>query len=1194
MDSEENTSQMSSRKKSSLSFSGYIGDDDLEFSILTFFGVFDSISNVPIKTLGSLNRHFRENKVRPLQRKVDKELEKLKGRITDKVDKLQKKWVDGNVVRARDKVAFVLGVGNVFFSALLMGMSPQNLHVWYSVQILYFMPLRYITYHRKGMHYFIADLCYWLLVYLWIFPSSKFLLVSTYFLSFGSLSWAIIAWKNSLVFHSMDKVTSLFIHIFPPTVLHTIIHIVPADYTYKRFPALEKLEHIDIFPAFIATSIAYFVWQILYYIFIQVRRREKISAGRPTSFTWLLKSYSKTWIGKFVLTLPEPTRPFAFMAIQYIYALITMAPCPWWYSHKKSSTIFLISLFAWSVWNGASYYVDVFGRRFQKELEDLRREVSTYDNSNISYLSKVDDIVISGDSFLNTCAGALKTELQLNKSVADSDSQRNNMDDTKDGSVFNTKRSPYSPLEKSSQILSLGSSKERISAPWTSLSNNLPNTSFDVKNMKQHQVNNEFENVNYTHSELKSVFDPKVEFERLMNTRAGGVYVPPARLKALQAQITDKESKEYQRMYWEALKKSINVKVNTINIKNIVVELFGENLIRGRGLYCRSIMKAQAVSLPFTPIYSALTAIINTKLPSIGELLLTRLIVQFRKAYKRNDKFFCLSSTMFIAHLINHQVAQELVALEILALLLERPSNDAVEVAVGFMREVGAYLADVSPRGSNAVFERFRAILHEGAIEKRVQYMIEVLFQVRRDKYKDNPIIPEGLDLVEDGDQITHMLSLNDELDVQEGLGIFKYDPQWQENEDQYKKIKDEILGDDTDESSDSESSSESTDEQVGDDKMHIKDETNQALINLRRTIYLTIMSSVNFEECAHKLMKINIQEGQEIEMCNMIIECCSQERTYSRFYGLIGERFCKLNRFWTENFEQTFLNYYDIIHRYETNRLRNIATFFGHLLSSDAISWHVMRCIHLNEDETTSSSRIFVKILFQELMGVLGIRELDTRLKDPNLQESLCDMFPRNNPKNIRFAINYFTSIGLGMITVQLREHLETIKDDINAKQSLSKSISSPISTASYTTSYLSETYSNDTSGSSKSCSRPRESPRESRRTHDSCIRSFSRQQSRSRSCSSRKHGSRVRSRSRQQCRSRSRSSRRMRGSRIRSRSILQSHSYSRNHSKMLDSRIYGHSRLRSRSRSHSRSRMLNSRIHSHSKLHSSRSRSR
>ena len=33
--------------------------------------------------------------------------------------------------------------------------------------------------------------------------------------------------------------------------------------------------------------------------------------------------------------------------------------------------------------------------------------------------------------------------------------------------------------------------------------------------------------------------------------------------------------------------------------------------------------------------------------------------------------------------------------------------------------------------------------------------MIEVLMQVRKDKYKSNPILPESLNLVEEDDQIT-------------------------------------------------------------------------------------------------------------------------------------------------------------------------------------------------------------------------------------------------------------------------------------------------------------------------------------------------------------------------------------------------------------------------------------------------------
>lgn len=52
----------------------------------------------------------------------------------------------------------------------------------------------------------------------------------------------------------------------------------------------------------------------------------------------------------------------------------------------------------------------------------------------------------------------------------------------------------------------------------------------------------------------------------------------------------------------------------------------------------------------------------------------------------------------------------------------------------------------------------------------RVQYMIEVMFAVRKDGFKDHPIIPEGLDLVEEEDQFTHMLPLEDDYNPEDVL----------------------------------------------------------------------------------------------------------------------------------------------------------------------------------------------------------------------------------------------------------------------------------------------------------------------------------------------------------------------------------------------------------------------------------------
>lgn len=555
----------------------------------------------------------------------------------------------------------------------------------------------------------------------------------------------------------------------------------------------------------------------------------------------------------------------------------------------------------------------------------------------------------------------------------------------------------------------------------------------------------------------------KEELDPLL-TRTGGAYIPPAKLRMMQEQITDKNSLAYQRMSWEALKKSINGLINKVNISNIgiiIQELLQENIVRGRGLLSRSVLQAQSASPIFTHVYAALVAIINSKFPQIGELILKRLILNFRKGYRRNDKQLCLTASKFVAHLINQNVAHEVLCLEMLTLLLERPTDDSVEVAIGFLKECGLKLTQVSPRGINAIFERLRNILHESEIDKRVQYMIEVMFAVRKDGFKDHPVILEGLDLVEEDDQFTHMLPLEDDYNPEDVLNVFKMDPNFMENEEKYKAIKKEILDEgDSDSNTDrdagsSEEEEEEEEEEEGEEdeegqKVTIHDKTEINLVSFRRTIYLAIQSSLDFEECAHKLLKMEFPESQTKELCNMILDCCAQQRTYEKFFGLLAGRFCMLKKEYMESFESIFKEQYDTIHRLETNKLRNVAKMFAHLLYTDSLPWSVLECIKLSEETTTSSSRIFVKIFFQELCEYMGLPKLNARLKDETLQPFFEGLLPRDNPRNTRFAINFFTSIGLGGLTDELREHLKnTPKVIVAQKPDVEPNKSSPSSSS-------------------------------------------------------------------------------------------------------------------------------------------------
>ncbi|KAM7538932.1 hypothetical protein Aperf_G00000051625 [Anoplocephala perfoliata] len=586
-------------------------------------------------------------------------------------------------------------------------------------------------------------------------------------------------------------------------------------------------------------------------------------------------------------------------------------------------------------------------------------------------------------------------------------------------------------------------------------------------------------------------------------SKTGGAYIPPARLRQMQAKITDKNTDAYQRIAWEALKKSIHGLINKVNVSNIsqvVRQLFMENIIRGRGLLVKSLITSQMASPTFTHIFTALIAIVNSKFPQIGELLLKRLINEFRKAFRRNQKDRCLTIGRFLAHLVNQKVAHELIVLELLTLLLEQTTNDSVEVSVALLKECGAFLSRVVPKGLAGIFDHLRRILNESQCDKRISYMIEVLFQIRRDKWRDYPTVLPELDLIEEDDQITHTLSLLDDADTEDGLNIYQFDPAYEANEAKYTEIRESFLGDDK--SSES-GSSGSDEEEESDEEADVQgpgeqeggmiiDQTETNLVHLRRTIYLMLQSSISADEGAHRLLQLKIKPGEEYEVASMVLDCCAQTRSYETRYGSLAQRLCRVMLFsgdkpkpgetrkspepsepprtYVAQFEKIFGEQYATIHRLETAKLKNVAMFFAHLLFTDSISWGVLECVKLNERDTSSSGRIFLKYLFQELCSFMGLAKLQARLRDETLQPFFAHLLPRDNPKDTRFAINFLTTIGLGGLTIDLREHLQATKAAGEKEKLTEGDVASSSSSDSGSSSSSSDSSDSDSSSESSS----------------------------------------------------------------------------------------------------------------------------
>lgn len=277
------------------------------------------------------------------------------------------------------KFFYPFALFNIFLVGLMMGKFPEWFHVYHTALYVLLMPIRFYTYYKTNNHYYLADLCYFVnflcMLFLWCFPESVHLYQTCFALTFGSLSFAVVTWRNSLVIHSIDKTTSCFIHIMPTCTMYIIQHGISESLKLARFPAasMTASRSWDLKKNIIWTSFYYLTWQSLYHYFITLRKSKKIKAGeRITSFEYLTThQFKDLWVVK----LPSPWPMVIYTIAQYFYQLSTMLLCGIWFHHRLAAAGFLSSIFLCAAHNGATYYIDIYGKRFEKEVDKLRNEV---------------------------------------------------------------------------------------------------------------------------------------------------------------------------------------------------------------------------------------------------------------------------------------------------------------------------------------------------------------------------------------------------------------------------------------------------------------------------------------------------------------------------------------------------------------------------------------------------------------------------------------------------------------------------------------------------------------------------------------------------------------------------------------------------------------------------------------------------
>lgn len=146
--------------------------------------------------------------------------EQVKENFRKKKQVLSRYMQSAPFTRLKDKLSFIFGVCLLVTTVFLLGNRSHDwYYIWHVLMVNSLVLYRFPMYYRLNWHYYMFDFCYFanaiFSFYLWYQPKSRRLYHISFMFSTGPLALAIGAFRNSLVFHSVDHLTSLTIHALP-------------------------------------------------------------------------------------------------------------------------------------------------------------------------------------------------------------------------------------------------------------------------------------------------------------------------------------------------------------------------------------------------------------------------------------------------------------------------------------------------------------------------------------------------------------------------------------------------------------------------------------------------------------------------------------------------------------------------------------------------------------------------------------------------------------------------------------------------------------------------------------------------------------------------------------------------------------------------------------------------------------------
>jgi len=256
----------------------------------------------------------------------------------------------------------------------------------------------------------------------------------------------------------------------------------------------------------------------------------------------------------------------------------------------------------------------------------------------------------------------------------------------------------------------------------------------------------------------------------------------------------------------------------------------------------------------------------------------------------------CSNLIVLLSELYNFQVISCLLIYDVIRGLLDGELSEfRVELLLKIVRDSGQQLRTDDPSALKDIIQIVHSKLPDqhNALSSRTRFMVETLTNLKNNKSKKNAAGASGADAVERMKKFLSSLSKKRHVMAHEPLRVSLTDLHSAETKGKWWLVGAAWGGDPlVDRQEDTQASTKKVDST---DNVLLKLAKKQGMnTDIRRSIFVVLMSSEDFVDACERLSQLKLTEVQQREIIRIILHCCGNEKSYNPYYAFVAQQLCR------------------------------------------------------------------------------------------------------------------------------------------------------------------------------------------------------------------------------------------------------------------------------------------------------------